>query len=51
MTGAMRIADAAPVSGLLGGCGTNSTNGQTGMLPQRPQHSPTEFETQVQLSQ
>ena len=51
LVGAMRRADAGPECGPIGGCGINSANGQTEMLPQRAQHPPLEFETEAQLSQ
>jgi hypothetical protein len=44
-------ADTDPEFGPIGGCGINSANGQTEMLPQRAQHPPLEFETEAQLSQ
>jgi hypothetical protein len=49
--GAKCRADAAPECGPIGGCGINSANGQTEMLPHTPQHPPLEFETEAQLSQ
>jgi hypothetical protein len=49
--GAMRRAETEPECGPIGGCGINSANGQTEMLPQRAQHPPLEFETEAQLSQ
>jgi hypothetical protein len=51
LVGAMRRADAGPECGPIGGCGSNSTSGQTEILPHTPQHPPLEFETEVQLSQ
>jgi hypothetical protein len=51
MEGAKRRADTEPECGPIGGCGINSANGQTEMLPQRAQHPPLEFETEAQLSQ
>ncbi len=51
MMGAKRRADAEPECGPIGGCGINSANGQTEMLPHTPQHPPLEFETEAQLSQ
>jgi hypothetical protein len=51
MVGAKRRAETVPVCGPLGGCGTNSANGHTEMLPHTPQHPPLEFETEAQLSQ
>ena len=49
--GAKRRAEAELECGPIGGCGTNSARGQTGMLPHTPQHPPLEFETEAQLSQ
>jgi hypothetical protein len=49
--GAKRRVDTDPECGPIGGCGINSANGQTEMLPQRAQHPPLEFETEAQLSQ
>lgn len=49
--GATRRAETEAEGGPIGGCGTNSANGQTWMLPQRAQHPPLEFETEAQLSQ
>ena len=51
MVGAKRPAEAELEFGPIGGCGINSANGQTEMLPQRAQHPPLEFETEAQLSQ
>ena len=49
--GVKRRTDAELEGGPIGGCGINSANGQTWMLPQRAQHPPLEFETEAQLSQ
>ena len=51
LVGAKGRADAEPECGPIGGCGINSANGQTEMLPHTPQHPPLEFETEAQLSQ
>ena len=51
IVGAKRRAETEPECGPIGGCGINSANGQTEMLPQRAQHPPLEFETEAQLSQ
>ncbi len=49
--GGVELAGPKPEYGPLGGCGTNSARGHTGMLPHTPQHPPLEFETEAQLSQ